>query len=93
MRVQDLFISGHNGFMADHQLFQRLEGMQDIQFESVGEKEWGELSVSYTIEPEDAGKELKLLARLPDPRHFRLEVHLDRIDFNGCRPRLLINPP
>jgi hypothetical protein len=67
--------------------------MQGFQFESVGERERGELSVSYTIKPEDAGKELKFLARLPEPRHFRLEVHLDQIDFNGCLPRLLINPP
>ena len=64
MRVQDLFISGHSGFMAGDQLLQGLEGMQDFQFESVGEKEWGELSISYTIKPEDAGKDLSFLLQV-----------------------------
>jgi hypothetical protein len=64
MRVQDLFISGHSGFVAGDQLLQGLEGLQDFQFESVGEKKWGEVSVSYTFKPEDAGKELKFLLQI-----------------------------
>ncbi len=64
MRVQDLVISGHSGFTAGDQLLQGLEGMQDFQFESVGEKEWGELSVRYTIKPEDAGKDLSFLLQV-----------------------------
>lgn len=64
MRVQDVVISGHSGFMANDQLLQGLEGTQDFQFESVGEKEWGEIVVSYTIKPEDAGKELKFLLQV-----------------------------
>lgn len=60
MRVQDLIISGHGGFVVGGQLAQRLEGTQDFLFESVGEKDWGEIVVSYTIKPEDAGKDLKL---------------------------------
>lgn len=70
MRVQDLLISGHSGFMAGDQLLQGLEGMQDFQFESVGEKEWGELSVSYTIKPEDAGKELKFLLQVQSKKEL-----------------------
>ena len=70
MRVQDLFISGHSGFMAGDQLLQGLEGGQDFQFESVGEKEWGELSVSYTIKPEDAGKELKFLLQVQSKKEM-----------------------
>jgi hypothetical protein len=70
MRVQDLFISGHSGFMAGDQLLQGLEGMQDFQFESVGEKEWGELSISYTIKPEDAGKELKFLLQVQSKKEM-----------------------
>lgn len=64
MRVQDVIISGHSGFLANDQLLQGLEGTQDFQFESVGEKEWGEIVVSYTIKPEDAGKELKFLLQV-----------------------------
>jgi hypothetical protein len=60
MRAQDLIISGHSGFIIGGQLAQGLEGKQDFPFESVSEKEWGEIVVSYTIKPEDAGKELKL---------------------------------
>jgi hypothetical protein len=60
LRVQDAVISGHSGFIIGGQLAQGLEGKQDFQFESVGEKEWGELAVSYTIKPEDAGKELTI---------------------------------
>jgi len=64
MRVQDVIISGHSGFLANDQLLQGLEGTQDFQFESVGEKEWGEIVVSYTIKPEDTGKELKFLLQV-----------------------------
>jgi hypothetical protein len=64
LRVQDLVISGHSGFMAGDKLLQGLEGMQDFQFESIGEKEWGELAVSYTIKPEDAGKDLSFLLQV-----------------------------
>ncbi len=64
MRVQDLFISGHSGFVAGDQLLQGLGGLHDFQFESVGAKNWGEVSVSYTFKPEDAGKELKFLLQI-----------------------------
>jgi hypothetical protein len=64
MRVQDVIISGHSGFVANDQLLQGLEGTQDFQFESVGEKDWGEIVVQYTIKPEDAGKELKFLLQV-----------------------------
>jgi len=60
MRVQDVIISGHSGFIVGGQLAQGLEGKQDFPFESVGERNWGEIVVSYTIQPEDAGKDLKL---------------------------------
>ena len=60
MRVQDLIISGHGGFVVGGQLAQGLEGTQDFLFESVGEKDWGEIVVSYTIKPEDAGKDLRV---------------------------------
>jgi hypothetical protein len=60
MRVQDLTISGHSGFMIGDQLVQGLEGMQPYPFESLGENEWGEIVVSYTIKPEDAGKDLRV---------------------------------
>lgn len=60
MRVQDVLISGHSGFIVGGQLAQGLEGNQDFLFESVGEKEWGEMVVSYTVKPEDAGKDLKV---------------------------------
>ena len=60
MRVQDLVISGHGGFVVGGQLAQGLEGTQDFLFESVGEKDWGEIVVSYTIKPEDAGKDLRV---------------------------------
>jgi hypothetical protein len=70
MRVQDLFISGHSGFVAGDQLLQGLESMQDFQFESVGEKEWEELSVVYTIKPEDAGKELKFLLQVQSKKEI-----------------------
>lgn len=64
MRVQDVIISGHSGFLANDQLLQGLEGTQDFQFESVGEKEWVEITVAYTVKPEDAGKELKFLLQV-----------------------------
>lgn len=64
MRVQDVIISGHSGFIANDQLLQGLEGTQDFLFESVGEKDWGEISVTYTVKPEDAGKELKFLLQV-----------------------------
>lgn len=70
MRVQDLFISGHSGFIAGDQLLQGLEGMQDFQFESVGEKEWAELPVAYTIKPEDAGKELRFLLQVQSKKEL-----------------------
>jgi hypothetical protein len=70
MRVRDLLISGHSGFMADHQLFQGLEDMQDTQFESVGVRGWGEFSVSYTIKPQDAGKELKFLLQVQSKKEL-----------------------
>ena len=70
MRVQDLFISGHSGFTGGDQLLQGLEGAQDFLFESVGEKEWGELVVSYTIKPEDAGKELKFLLQVQSKKEM-----------------------
>lgn len=60
MRVQDVLISGYSGFIVGGQLAQGLEGNQDFLFESVGEKEWGEMVVSYTVKPEDAGKDLKV---------------------------------
>lgn len=64
LRVQDVIISGHSGFLANDQLLQGLEGTQDFLFESVGEKDWGELTVTYTVKPEDAGKELKFLLQV-----------------------------
>ena len=60
MRVQDLIISGYGGFVVGGQLAQGLEGTQDFLFESVGEKDWAEIVVSYTIKPEDAGKDLRV---------------------------------
>jgi len=59
MYVQDVVISGHSGFIIGGQLAQGLEGKQDFLFESAGEKEWVEIVVSYTVKPEDAGKDLK----------------------------------
>ena len=70
MRVQDLFISGHSGFMAGDQLLQGLEGTQDFLFESVGEKDWGEVVVNYTIKPEDAGKDLKFLLQVQSKKEM-----------------------
>lgn len=64
LRVNDLVISGHSGFIAGDKLLQGLDGLLDFPFESVGEKDWGELSISYTIKPEDAGKELKFLLQV-----------------------------
>jgi len=64
LRVQDVIISGHSGFTLNDQLAQGLEGTQDFAFESVGEKDWAELSVSYTIKPEDAGKKLEFLLQV-----------------------------
>lgn len=69
-RVQDLFISGHSGFLANDELLQGLEGLRDFQFESVGEKDWGELSVSYTIKPGDADKELKFLLQVQSKKEM-----------------------
>jgi hypothetical protein len=64
LRVQDLVISGHSGFTANDELVQGLEGLQDFLFESIGEKEWSELSLTYTIKPENAGKELEFLLQV-----------------------------
>ena len=70
LRVQDLVISGHSGFTANDELVQGLEGLQDFLFESVGEKEWGELSLSYTIKTEDAGKELEFLLQVQSKKEL-----------------------
>jgi hypothetical protein len=63
-RVQDLIISGHSGFTANDKLLQGLEGLQDFRFESIEEKDWAALSVSYIVKLEDAGKELKFLLQV-----------------------------
>lgn len=63
-RAQDLVISGHSGFNVGDEPVQGLDGAEDYRFESVGEKEWGQLSVSYVVKPEDAGKELKFLLQV-----------------------------
>lgn len=71
LRVKDLLISGHSGFMAGDKLLQGLDGLLDFPFELIGEKEWGELSISYTIKPEDVGKELKFLLQVQSKQEAR----------------------
>jgi hypothetical protein len=72
-RAQDLFISGHSGFFAgpsregaspNDEFLQGLEGTQPFEFDSVGEKEWAEVSTSYTIQPGAAGKELYFMLQV-----------------------------
>ena len=60
LRVQDLSISGHSGFIIGGQFAKGLKGKREFSFESVSEKEWGETVVRHTIKHGDAGKNLKI---------------------------------
>lgn len=59
-RVQDIFVARHTGFLVGDKGVAPLDGQQEFAFESVNEKDWGEVSSTYTIRPEDAGEELKI---------------------------------
>ena len=61
MRVKDLTIAAFSGFFFGTDSLGGLEGGREFQFESVNENEWGSVSATYTIKPEDAGKELSVM--------------------------------
>jgi hypothetical protein len=60
MRAKDMAIGRASGFAIGDgsQGFAGLDDGPEFEFESVSEKDWGEISSTYTIKPEDVGKEL-----------------------------------
>ena len=62
MRAKDMAIGRASGFAIGDgsQGFAGLDDGPEFEFESVSEKDWGEISSTYTIKPEDVGKELSV---------------------------------
>jgi len=60
-RARDIVVAKHTGFSLDQEgTGPGLDGGVEFAFDSVNEREWGEVSSTYTIKPEDVGQELNV---------------------------------